>query len=147
MRRVDISVVASIAAACFEVAWDEHAFGDEYRRPYAHIRLLRPGQGLPACGFVHLWCVADEAQVMNVAVLPPFRGLGYGRALMEQGLSVAQAAGCKQVTLEVRRSNTTARALYQRLGFEVIGVRQQYYSDNREDALVMRLGLESADAV
>lgn len=143
MRRVDVPTVAAIAARCFDVPWDEPAFNDECRRAYAHIRVLRPEDGAAICGFVHLWCVAGEAQVMNIAVLPEFRRRGYGRRLMEQGLALALGAGCGQITLEVRRSNAAALALYERLGFEVVGVRPRYYSDNQEDALVMRRPLSA----
>ena len=138
MRGGDLSAVSRIADASFVVAWGERAFSEELRRPYAVLRVLRPGFGKPICGFVHLWCVAGEAQIMNLAVAPEQRRKGYGYALLKAGLQCAREGACKSVLLEVRRSNAAAITLYEREGFVRVGVRPRYYSDNQEDALVMR---------
>lgn len=141
MRRADLDVVSMIAQQTFSVPWNRSAFAEELVRPYAVMRVLRPGDGLPICAFVHLWCVAGEAQVMNLATLPDFQRRGFGRALMDEAMLCARHAGCRSVLLEVRRSNAAAIQLYKRLGFSGVGVRPRYYSDNQEDALVMRCGL------
>lgn len=141
MRRVDLDVVSAIANKTFTVPWNHEAFAAELARPYALLRVLRPGHGEPICAFIHLWCVAGEAQIMNLATLPGFRGRGFACALMEEGLVSARDANCRVMLLEVRRSNLPAISLYERFGFTTVGVRPKYYSDNHEDALVMRRDL------
>jgi ribosomal-protein-alanine N-acetyltransferase len=72
---------------------------------------------------------------MNVAVAPEARRLGIARALMDELLGRLPPKA--QITLEVRRSNEPALAMYETLGFRAAGVRPRYYQDNGEDALIM----------
>jgi [ribosomal protein S18]-alanine N-acetyltransferase len=75
-----------------------------------------------------------------------FRSVGFGRRLLEHLLERAAAAGTNEAYLEVRPSNLSAIRLYQRLGFEQIGIRRGYYQapDGREDAIVLKLELRQA---
>ena len=141
MVRADVAAVAGIARACFPVPWGPDAFLDELEKDFAVIRVLRPGTGAPICGFSHFWRVADEAQLMNLAILPPYRRRGFGALLMQDAFAEAKLLGCRFMTLEVRRSNESALSLYRRLEFHKIGVRQAYYSDDGEDALVLKCHL------
>lgn len=141
MMRADVPAVAEIARQCFPVPWGEDSFADELRREVAVLRVLRPAHGAAVCGFVHLWHVADEAQIMNMAIGPGFRRRGLGRRLMQDVVLGAGEKKCRLMTLEVRRSNIAAVELYAGLGFARIGIRQRYYSDNGEDAVVMHLQL------
>jgi ribosomal-protein-alanine N-acetyltransferase len=75
-----------------------------------------------------------EREILNLAVDPPFRRRGVARRLMEQVLEAARGT----VFLEVRESNRPARNLYETLGFQVIGVRERYYADSGESAIVMK---------
>ena len=77
---------------------------------------------------------ADELEILNVAVDPPFRRRGVARKLIEQLLSNFRG----NVYLEVRASNLAARKLYHSLGFEAIGVRSDYYDSPGESAIVMK---------
>jgi len=88
-------------------------------------------------GYLCRWIVADEVQVLNVAVAPAARRRGVGAALLEEVGREAKARGCAALTLEVRRSNAAARGLYGRLGFAEVGVRPGYYA-RTEDALILR---------
>jgi ribosomal-protein-alanine N-acetyltransferase len=81
--------------------------------------------------------VSGEGDITNVAVLPEYRRLGIGSILIEAVIKKAAELELSLLTLEVRRSNTVAQSLYSKYGFEVIGERKRYYSDNREDALIM----------
>lgn len=141
MLRVDVAAVAGIARACFPVPWGADAFLDELEKDYAVVRVLRSDAGASVCAFAHFWCVAGEAQLMNLATLPPYRGRGYGNLLLADALGEASARDCHTMTLEVRRSNGPAIALYRRFDFRKVGVRQAYYADDGEDALVMNCPL------
>src|SRR5947209_1669580 len=95
---------------------------------------LRSGR---IAGFIASRLVADELHVNNVAVRNEFRRLGIGRALLETVIKEGARRGSRHAFLEVRASNRAAQALYGRCGFSGAGLRKNYYSDPREDALVM----------
>ena len=137
MLRSDVDVVARIAAAVFPVPWRAEDYAQEIGRDYAHVRVLRPGNGEPISAFVNYWAVGSELQFMNVATLPAARRRGFARLLLQEALGWGRKQGLQRATLEVRRSSAAAIALYEGLGFECIGARPHYYSDNGEDALVM----------
>ena len=141
MLRSDLDRVERISAACFPIPWSRHEFELELARPYALLRVLRPSSAEPVCAFANYWHVADELQVMNIATEPAARRHGYGRALLQDMIQMGQNRGVRFISLEVRRSNLAARALYRSFNFVEQGVRQRYYSDNGEDAVVMQLQL------
>jgi [ribosomal protein S18]-alanine N-acetyltransferase len=141
MVRSDLAAVERISAACFPVPWTIEEFEKELERPYAVMRVLRASAQEPVCAFANYWHVADELQVMNIATEPAVRRRGHGRALLQDLIQVGQARRVRWITLEVRRSNDAARALYGSFGFVEQGIRQRYYSDNGEDAVVMHLEL------
>jgi ribosomal-protein-alanine N-acetyltransferase len=82
------------------------------------------------------WLMADEAHIATIASHPEWRGCGLGLYLMLALLDVAQAAGARLSTLEVRTGNIPAQRLYEKLGFEIAGRRRHYYRDG-EDGLIM----------
>jgi ribosomal-protein-alanine N-acetyltransferase len=83
------------------------------------------------------WIIFDEAHITNVAVEKALRGQGLGRAIMAALIQYAANMGAAYMTLEVRRSNTVAQALYNSMGFVELAVRKRYYEDNGEDALLL----------
>jgi ribosomal-protein-alanine N-acetyltransferase len=83
------------------------------------------------------WMVFDELHINSLAVDPTWRRQGVARRLLRHVLRESAEAGARSATLEVRRSNDAARALYESLGFRVEGVRAGYYQEPREDALVL----------
>jgi [ribosomal protein S18]-alanine N-acetyltransferase len=91
----------------------------------------------PIIAYGGLWLMVDEAHVTSVAVRPEFRGRGLGELIMLVLLDVAMSKNARWMTLEVRMSNTSAQALYKKLGFRDAGVRPRYYTDNNEDAVIM----------
>ncbi len=93
-------------------------------------------QGVIA-GFIGLWYMVDEAHVVSVGVGTEYRGCGIGELLLMSAIEQALARRAAVVTLEVRPSNKTAINLYVKYGFTERGFRKAYYSDNREDALIM----------
>jgi ribosomal-protein-alanine N-acetyltransferase len=94
-------------------------------------------------GFVAFWRVLDEMHINNLAVHPECRRQGLGRLLLRQTLVAAESSGIRRATLEVRRSNAPALALYEAAGFTAAGVRPNYYSHPVEDALVLAASVES----
>jgi ribosomal-protein-alanine N-acetyltransferase len=89
------------------------------------------------CGFVGMWLMVDEAHIINVAVKEEYRGKGIGELLIISGITMANKLGASIVTLEVRLSNKIAQNLYGKYGFKEAGIRKGYYTDNKEDALIM----------
>lgn len=90
-------------------------------------------------GFAGFWFVAGEAHIINIAVREQYRRQGIGELLLISMIDLAIELGAQLVTLEVRASNTTAQSLYSKYGFTQVGVRRGYYTDNREDGVLMTL--------
>lgn len=88
-------------------------------------------------GYVGMWQMYDETHVTTIAVDPPYRGRGFGELLLVTAFADALARGSAWLSLEVRLSNEAAQGLYRKYGMNVYGRRPAYYTDNREDALVM----------
>lgn len=141
MLASDLGAVQRIARICFPVPWTRDEFEKELSRSYSVLRVLRPSRDEPVCAFANYWHVADEIQLMNVATLPESRRRGLASALLCDLIQQARGRDAQIVTLEVRRGNLAARALYKKFAFVEQGIRQRYYSDNGEDAIVMHLEL------
>lgn len=88
-------------------------------------------------GYVSVWFMTDEAHITSIAVREAYRRSGIGELLMLATVELAMAWRSRLITLEVRASNASAQALYQKYGFREVGIRKRYYADNREDAMVM----------
>lgn len=88
-------------------------------------------------GLVGIWTAADQAHIVVIATRPNRRGHGVGELLLIATMAEALKVGTANATLEVRKSNLVARSLYRKYGFSDVGVRRQYYHDNREDAIIM----------
>jgi ribosomal-protein-alanine N-acetyltransferase len=91
----------------------------------------------PVVGYCGFWIAAQEAHISTIAVEPRYRGQGVGQLLLATAIEKALELDATLISLEVRVSNLVAQNLYQKYGFEVVGRRPRYYSDNREDALIM----------
>ena len=137
-RQGDLRAVYRIAEASFPIPWPIEELRKELTRPFSVLRVLRPEPGGAIAAFSNYWRIDSEVQIMNVAVAPEHRGRGYGHALLDDLIALGRQNAAQAIVLEVRRSNAPAIGLYERHGFQSIGVRPRYYSDNGEDALVMR---------
>lgn len=129
--------ILAIEGASFPLPWSEKAFRGELRNPVSHFWGVIEGHAIVA--YLCFWSVAGEIHVMNVAVKEERRGVGYGAFLLGEMLTLGRAGGMEAAWLEVRPSNRPARRLYGKLGFEEVGRRPLYYSETREDAILMRL--------
>ena len=88
-------------------------------------------------GYVSVWYQGEEAHITEIAVREILRGRGIGELLLIGSLRAAVEYGSKVMTLEARVSNFIAQRLYQKYSFKSVGIRKGYYSDNREDAVIM----------
>jgi len=110
--------------------WNELAAGHPY------IAAVQDGEVVGYAGLVV--APPDEAWVNNMAVRRDHQRHGSGRALLEELLAIARRSGARHTLLEVAADNLPAQALYDSYGFEVIGLRKNYYQASGTDALVMR---------
>lgn len=119
-----------------------HRWGTEAAGP------LPPPEERPELivGFIGLWMLPDEAHIVTIAVRESHRRRGFGELLLISAIHLAQTKGQAMMTLECRVSNDAARALYRKYGFQEAGRRPQYYSDNREDALILTIDSVLSDA-
>ena len=88
-------------------------------------------------GFAGIWVLSDEAHITNIAVRKKCQRRGIGELLLIHAIELAKELKADIMTLEVRSSNTTAQDLYLKYGFVQVGVRRAYYTDNREDGVLM----------
>ena len=88
-------------------------------------------------GFAGFWIMADEAHLTNIAVRKLYRRQGVGELLLISVIDMATKLNAYIITLEVRASNTAAQGLYHKYGFTQVGLLRGYYTDNREDAVLM----------
>lgn len=141
MQESDLERIMEIEHASFSSPWASNAFQSELKEnEYARYFCLElDGQVI---GYMGLWFILEEGHITNVAIAPEYRGKQRGEALMQSVIQTMVKEGMERMTLEVRASNSRAKRLYERLGFITAGVRKGYYSDNREDALIMWLNLE-----
>jgi len=118
-------------------SWSQKLFDQELNNPAARVRGVFFGENL--VGYLIAHVVLNEAHIVSLGVAPEFRRQGAGRALLSDLLRMAKLENITVITLQVRASNESALRLYRRVGFQLAGVRKQYYSDNREDAITMRV--------
>lgn len=140
-RPADIDAVFAIAEVSFTLPWPRDELALELSRPYSALRVLRPSPNERIAAFLNHWRLGDELQIMNVAVAPEHHRKGYAHALLRDAEDAARQMRLGSIFLEVRRSNLPAIRLYESHHYSTIGVRQRYYADNLEDALVMKLDL------
>lgn len=131
-----VKQVVKLEEICFADPWSENSIASELKNPLS-LWLVAVEQGRLA-GYIGSQSVEGEADMMNVAVHPDFRRQGVGKQLILALIQELKARNVHCLTLEVRASNETAISLYEKLGFEQIGRRPNYYRHPKEDALIMR---------
>lgn len=129
----DILVVEKLS---FKTPWSKGSFIEEIKRnKFAVYFSAKAGERV--VGYAGMWVVCNEGHITNVAVHPEYRRIGIGSRLMEVLITAARNLNIESMTLEVRKSNIAAQALYRKYGFIEKGIRRSYYSDNNEDAVIM----------
>jgi [ribosomal protein S18]-alanine N-acetyltransferase len=127
--------VVEIERQSFLSPWTPAMFREELNRGISRLWVLE-AQGV-CSGYICFWVVADEMHLLNLAVDPGQRGRGLGRRLLDAMIEHGVQAGARSVWLEVRPSNSAARALYRQAGFQEAGRRRRYYRETGEDAIIM----------
>lgn len=136
MTMADIDAVAEMERMIFSMPWSRDAFRRELEENIVARYLVLEDQGR-VLAYGGIWLVIDEAHVTNIAVHPDARSRGYGERILRALMRLASDTCMGMITLEVRRSNAVAQALYHKAGFQDVGYRKRYYEDNQEDALIM----------
>ena len=131
----DLRAIEAIERSSYPTPWSRSMFAGELSKPSGIC--LGAFQGEDMLGYLIVARYVDAWHVMNVATDPDHRGRGIATMLLERLFEVTADDVRRGYTLEVRVSNATAISLYERLGFEARGIRRGYYTDNREDALIM----------
>ncbi len=133
----DLAAVEALQRSAFAHAWGAEAFGAELaERGMARVYVARAASG-DVVAYCACWLVVDELHINSLAVAEPWRRRGVATRLLDAVSREAREQGATSATLEVRESNRAARALYERLGFRVEGVRRDYYQAPREDAIIL----------
>lgn len=140
MKLEDLNEVLEIEVLAFATPWSRNSFLYELLENERAIYLTAKNECDQIMGYVGMWTVCDEGHITNLATHPQYRRQGVAYKLMNELFAVSKEKGVRYLTLEVRRSNTPAQELYQKMGFVHMGVRRKYYLDNNEDALIMWKG-------
>jgi tRNA threonylcarbamoyl adenosine modification protein YeaZ/ribosomal-protein-alanine acetyltransferase len=133
----DVGAVESLQRRAFTNAWGAEAIRWELENTdVARLYVARGSEGT-LVAYCACWMIFDELHINSLAVEDAWRRHGIARRLLKRVIDESVRAGARSATLEVRASNTAARALYEGLGFTVEGVRRDYYQEPREDALIL----------
>ncbi len=133
----DLDAIEAIERDSYPTPWSRSMFASELAKPSSlSLGAFEPGTG-ELTGYLIISRYVDAWHVMNVAVAPAHRRRGIARLLLDRLFEVTSTDERRGYTLEVRVSNEGAIELYEKLGFKARGVRRGYYTDNREDALIM----------
>ena len=136
MRPSDIEAIVRLERVCQPLPWSASAFATEIGNPNAYYAVAKTDEG-QVVGYGGIWVVMDELHVTTLGSEPALRGRKIGEKLLllllEQGIRM----GATRATLEVRATNVAAIKLYIKYKFAEVSVRRAYYSDNKENALIM----------
>jgi ribosomal-protein-alanine N-acetyltransferase len=136
MRASDIESVVRVERLCYALPWNSNAYVTELGNPNAFYAVAKQNKAL-CVGYGGIWIIMDELHITTLAVDPAERGKGTGEMLLVYLMHRGRERRAERATLEVRQSNKAAIHLYHKYGFEDVGLRKGYYSDNNENAIIM----------
>lgn len=131
----DVDEVYKVEEDCFIDPWSKDSIRKELKNDLARYLVAEIDDKI--VGYVGVWFVVDEGHITNVAVHSDYRGKKIGDRLVKEMVELCKENNLVAMTLEVRTSNTVAQNLYRKYGFKMGGIRKEYYSDNKEDAIIM----------
>lgn len=131
-----VTQVAELERLCFSDPWSENSVASELNNPLSLWLVAMDGDTV--AGYIGSQTVLDESDMMNVAVHPQYRRQGIAEALVLELSRWLKEKGSHCLTLEVRASNDPAKKLYEKLGFQQVGCRKNYYRNPKEDALILK---------
>lgn len=136
MLQCHVSQIAELEKLCFNDPWSENSIASELdNRLSCWLVAIADDK---VVGYVGSQTVLGETDMMNIAIHPDNRKQGIATELIGALIEGLNERGSHSLMLEVRASNEPAKSLYLKLGFEVVGVRKNYYRNPREDALILR---------
>lgn len=135
MTKDDVDSVYIVEEDCFTDPWSKESIRKELKNDLARYLVAELDNKI--VGYVGVWFVVDEGHITNVAVHSDYRGKKIGDKLVKEMVKLCKESELVAMTLEVRSSNTVAQNLYRKYGFKMGGIRKEYYSDNKEDAIIM----------
>lgn len=140
MQEADLPTIMAIERLAYEFPWTEGILRDCFRFGYV-CKVYESRAGILGYGILSIG--AGECHFLNICITPAQQQRGHGARLVKELLEIARQAHARSALLEVRASNIAAFRLYDKLGFNEIGVRKNYYParSGREDALVLALEL------
>ncbi len=138
--------VVELEQRCYSHPWSPALIRGEFQKDVSlRCALVAPspvGVRPEIIAYSFSYLVEDELHILNLAVNPKLRSRGFGKQLLRRLLQHSYRLGARSATLEVRQSNYIAKRLYAGIGFEVLGMRKNYYRDNSEHALVLQCVLD-----
>ena len=138
MTSQHLDQVAEIEQICFSDPWSKRMLSEHLENECAATLVAQTEDGT-ILGYAGLLVVLDEGYITNVAVRPEYRRQGIAGELLSVFRRFAEGNHLAFLTLEVRDSNASARALYAKHGFTEVGVRKNYYDHPNENAIIMTL--------
>ena len=136
MKQAHVAQVAELEKLCFADPWSEKSIASELGNIWSYWVVALDGERV--VGYIGSQSSADESDVMNVAVHPDYRRRGIAESLIEVLIRELKNRGSHALMLEVRDSNEPAIALYEKLGFQQVGLRKNYYHNPKEHARILR---------
>ena len=140
MTEEDVAAVAALEHENFSRPWSYDAFLKTLSDENYIVTIAKEADAL--LGYCVLLCMGEEADITNVCTAPMARGKGVATAMLTGLMEAGISRGVTEFFLEVRESNTPARNLYTKLGFEEIGLRKNYYEEPKEHAVLMKRVME-----
>lgn len=138
MKESDVDGVINIERKAYgNHCWSKDGFNAELNNPNGRYFSVFDADTENLIGYGGFWVVLDEGHITTIAVDPDYQNNGIGEALLQKFIEVGYEQKIKWFTLEVRISNLPAQKLYKKYSFESCGVRNKYYQDTHEDALIM----------
>ncbi len=135
MKKEDIAELAQLEKECFSLPWSEKSLSEELQNPVARFYVAKDGE--KTVGYIGAFNVGGEVSITNIAVKQEYRNRGIATKLINTLKSKMQEEKAEFITLEVRASNETAIRLYEKNGFETVGLRKGFYENPKEDAVLM----------
>ena len=135
MTKDDVDDVYKVEEDCFVDPWSKESIRKELKNDLARYLVAEIDGEI--VGYVGVWFVVDEGHITNVAVHSNYRGKKIGDKLVKEMVELCRQSNIVAMTLEVRVSNIVAQNLYKKYGFKMGGIRKEYYSDNKEDAIII----------
>ncbi len=134
LEKNDINDILSLERMCFSDAWSEKMICDLLSSDIDAVYVLEHENKI--IGYINARVVAGEGEIMRVAVASGHREKGYGKLLMDRAMYFFKGRKVAESTLEVRSANVAARALYESYGYRQEAVREHYYHNPDDDAII-----------